>query len=144
MAVSSRGVGGRRQQVIDAREIRAVQREIERAGKDFNKALRKALYEAGWAIGAASQEIVPVDEGVLKGSMEVTRPTARNPEVYISYGGPASAYAWYQHEGQREDGTHVVQNYSEPGKQKHYLTEPLEEEIATWPTGLVKRIRANL
>ena len=133
-----------RRTVIDAREVREVQRNIEAAGKDFGAALRGALYEIGWMVADASQEIVPVRYGVLKASMDVSRPTEEKPEVWITYGGPAVAYALYQHEGQRSDGSHVVRNYSEPGKSKHYLTIPLEEVRAELPGLLVDMIKKHV
>jgi len=36
-------------------------------------------------------------------------------------------YAAYQHEGKRKDGTHVVQNYSEPGSGAKYVDKKLEK-----------------
>lgn len=36
-------------------------------------------------------------------------------------------YASYQHRGMRRDGTHVVKNYTYPGKKSHYLTDPAEQ-----------------
>ena len=129
--------------MIDTAELRQVQQEIEDALGDWNKSLRATLYERGWSIGTASQERVPVHLGVLRASMDVSRPTAQDPVVRITYGGPATAYAPYQHEGQRADGSHVVQRYHTPGTGKHFLSDPLENELEQWPDLLVQRVRAN-
>lgn len=129
--------------VIDASQLRRVRREIEAAGDRYDRVLRAAIYEAGWAIADASAEIVPVLWGTLKASLDVSRPTKSDPVCRITYGGPAVAYAAYQHEGVRRDGSHVVTQYSEPGKQKHFLKEPLEAETANWPQGLIDRMRGG-
>ena len=124
-----------------AAQAAEVTKRIDREVRDMKSGLARGLYEAAWAIAADSQELVPVDFGPLKGSLDVTRPEGNNPSVTISYGDTAVAYAAYQHRGMRADGTHVVRQYDAPGKQKNYLQEPLEKEIETWPEGLIKRMR---
>ena len=129
--------------VIDAAQLAKVKADLEAIGQDYNLALRAELYDAGWRILDASQEIVPVEWGTLKASGNVSLPTEANPVCLVSYGGPASAYARYQHEGVRADGTHRITKHSEPGKSTHYLQIPFEAEIAEWPKKLIQGIYAN-
>ena len=128
-----------------------VTRNIKKTMSSYQQATLAALYEAGHHINAQAQELVPVSGGQmhrsrlesggqLKGSRDVSQPTANDPECRITYGDTATAYAAYQHRGERRDGTHKVRRYSVPGKQKHYLIEPATREVSTWPAGLAKRV----
>lgn len=76
--------------------------------------LAKELYREGEEIMTASKErYVPVDDGVLKGSGFVAKPSfvgsnqfGKIITVSLGYGGPAAAYAVVQHE--RMDYKHTV------------------------------------
>ena len=67
---------------------------------------------------------VPMDEGNLRTIVEIT-PT------YIVYNQP---YARYQYYGMREDGTHIVKNYTTPGTGTYW-------DIRMWNTEEDKVIR---
>ena len=62
--------------------------------------LSAALFREGNEIMSASRELVPVDEGTLRGSGTVMAPQASvsGVEVEFGYGGAASDYAVVQHE----------------------------------------------
>jgi len=69
-----------------------------------------------------SQQQVPVSAGggQLQSSGQI-RPG--HLKYQIKYN---KEYAAYQHRGMRRDGTHVVRNYTYPGKKSHYLSDPAE------------------
>jgi HK97 gp10 family phage protein len=64
-------------------------------------AMGAALWKEGERIMAKSKELVPVDMGTLRASGHVTLPqvTATGASVTLGYGGAASNYAVYVHEG---------------------------------------------
>lgn len=76
------------------------------------KALASGMYAAGSNLMTQSKAVVPVDEGVLRGSGYVTLPekTARGPVVELGYGGPAASYAERIHEVRFNHPTHVREN----------------------------------
>jgi hypothetical protein len=100
------------------------------------------------AIGNASQDLVPIDTGNLKGSMNYERRglTTTSPEIEIRYGTP---YALYQHEkldlshpSRARGGSGPTAPGTEGGSPK-YLEFPFLEETSRYPTKLVERIRAH-
>lgn len=86
------------------------------------KGLRKGLLKAGYLLQRLSQEIVPVEFGVLKNSARTNDVTKKKekPETQVSYG---TAYGIYVHENQ--EAKHA------PGKTHHFLTRPLREKKKT-------------
>jgi hypothetical protein len=102
------------------------------AGASAGPLMGRLLKEEADDIFRESQEQVPFRDGPLKASGRVGDPVMAGSNdwlVEISYGSTAVAYALYQHEGMRRDGSHVVRNYSYPGKKKHYLIDPVEQHI---------------
>ena len=69
-----------------------------------------------------SQQQVPVSKGGghLQSSGQII---PGHLKYKIQYN---KVYAAYQHRGMRKDGTHVVRNYTYPGKKSHYLTDPAD------------------
>lgn len=98
------------------------------------KATAAALYREANAIFNASQRLVPVDTGVLKGSGQVTLPefSGGAVEVTIGYGGPAAPYAIYVHE--------ITTAYHEPPWQAKFLEQPFMEAA----NGMTERLGAEV
>ncbi|MHC5112318.1 MAG: HK97 gp10 family phage protein [Planctomycetota bacterium] len=97
------------------------------------KSMGKALYLEGEQVMRASKKIVPVDQGILRGSGHVRQPDTKGDKVTVTlgYGGPAAAYALYQHE----------MDLNHPGQgQKKYLEQPAKEARR----GLGGRVAARL
>ena len=85
--------------------VRGVTRAIQRLkslGGNINKEIAPALFtEMDVEVaGRAKEEFVPVDKGVLKGSIHTTKPKFRRGSVSVSVvaGGPAKDYALAVHE----------------------------------------------
>jgi hypothetical protein len=81
----------------------------------------------GEAIMAASKEIVPVDQGVLRASadavgIQVDR-TDSTVTILMGYGGAASAYSIIQHETPPEVFSHA------PGRSWKYLEYPALDAV---------------
>jgi hypothetical protein len=76
--------------------ISSVFNKLQALTEEVPSALDKALYAEGLQIFRASQKLVPVKFGTLKGSGVIEGPT--NGEVFIGYGGAAASYALYVHE----------------------------------------------
>lgn len=116
---------------------------------DLERALRRSSERAEQAIGlvlrteaemilAASQALVPFDEGILSASGHVQGPK-RSTEglmVEVGYGGPAKAYALVQH----EDTTlkHAA------GRTAKYLERPALARAAGFERSLTAALRAAL
>lgn len=62
---------------------------------------------------------VPMDEGNLRTIVDIQ-------DTSITYESP---YARYQYYGQREDGTHVVENYTTPGTGPYWDRRMVSAEI---------------
>lgn len=69
---------------------------------------------------------VPLKDGTLRSSGHTEDFTN---ESIVAYGGMASQYAIYQHEGMRSDGSHVVQNYTTPGTGRKFLENAIIENL---------------
>jgi hypothetical protein len=76
--------------------VSSVFSKLQALTEEVPSALDKALYAEGLQIFRASQKLVPVKFGTLKGSGVIEGPT--NGEVFIGYGGAAASYALYVHE----------------------------------------------
>ena len=82
-------------------------------------AMDRALGRMAIDIERLSKEQVPHDKGHLKASGYHYKKGLLNWQVVYN-----KVYALFQHEGKRQDGSHVVRRYSKPGKKKHYLIDP--------------------
>lgn len=102
---------------------------------DVRNSFNLALAEEASIVFARSQMLVPVDTGVLRSSGYVS--PVRNTDnktsfVEISYGGPASAYAMYVHEG--------FARHAEPTQRK-YLEQPLYERAPVISENISRRMK---
>jgi hypothetical protein len=102
------------------------------AGQSAAPILGQTLKEGADDMMRESQEQVPFRHGQLRESGRVSGPVTLGADlvVFLSYGNTAVAYALYQHEGQRKDGTHQIRNYHN-GKKGHYLTDPVNDAAPT-------------
>lgn len=92
------------------------------AGNDAPRFAMKALHEEASEAFLLSQEVVPVDLGVLRSSGKVHAPSFRGTtaEVEISYGGSAAHYAIYVHELPPSRARHA------PPTRWKYLAHPVK------------------
>lgn len=133
---------------VDIRGIKEFVDAIDANIDAMRYALGRGLHDAAQKIGADSQDLVPIDTGDLKGSMniEATGIGGASPEVEIAYG---SVYALYQHENlnlshpSRARGGLGPTAPGTPGGSPKYLEHPFMEEVGNYPRKLVERVRAN-
>lgn len=115
-----------------------MQAKILAALSNMQPELEAALIKEGEMIMEKSQEIVPVDQGVLKGSggyygSEISGNTV---EVRYGYGGAASAYAVTQHENPEFRHTE--------GRSWKYLEIPVFEAVQGMGPRLAASVSAGL
>lgn len=133
--------------------LRELAEAMEANSREMTVAVGRALNDAAMAIGNESQNLVPIDTGDLKGSMNYQRRglTTTSPEIEIRYGTP---YALYQHEKLElfhpaRDGNSAGRRGTGPtapgtaGGSPKYLEFPFLEETSQYPAKLVERIRAH-
>ena len=128
--------------------LREVAEAMEANSREMTVAVGRALNDAAMAIGNASQDLVPIHTGNLKGSMNYERRglTTTSPEIEIRYGTP---YALYQHEKLDLSHPSRARGGSGPtapgtaGGSPKYLEFPFLEETSRYPAKLVERIRAH-
>jgi len=122
-------------QGVSVKGMKELNQQLEALGKDAKQALSMAMMQSAQDVANEADELVPVDEGILRASQDV-KPKGmftNRPNVTISYGGPSAPYALVQHE--RTD-------YEHPGGgQAKYLEEPFNKETARWPYPLIERIK---
>lgn len=85
-------------------QVRGTQRLMQELGRLNGQAYAVAggaLFQEAEAVMATSKERVPVDMGTLRASGHVQPPKVRGTtiEVVLGYGGAASGYALFVHEG---------------------------------------------
>jgi hypothetical protein len=119
-------------------DLGELQRQFGATADVMHEAAAAALFEQGEAIMARSKEsFVPVDKGILRGSGFVAPPVLTDHEISVTlgFGGPASAYAFVQHE--REDFKHKV-------GQAKYLERPVMEAVVTLAARIADGVRSAL
>ena len=120
---------------IDPKGFDNLDKVFKELAADANISLAAALFASAQDVANKADNLVPVDEGILKASQSITPPRAmsKNPTARITYGGPAAPYAVVQHE--RLDYDHPK------GGQAKYLEEPFLEEVNAWPSRFAGRIK---
>ena len=107
---------------IETEGLKELINGLIQAGKesDVRNSFTLALVEEANQVFARSQQLVPVDTGVLRSSGLVSqvKTDGKTSYIEISYGGPASGYAMIVHEG--------FATHAEPTQRK-YLEQPLYE-----------------
>lgn len=101
-----------------------LQKLLVAGGSAAVKAVGKGLYNEALMAFDKSQEVVPVETGVLRSSGQVGQPEwhGESVSVEISYGGAASQYALIVHEN--------LEAHHASGKQAKYLEEPVAKQTA--------------
>jgi hypothetical protein len=115
------------------------------AGQATTPILGQALKEGGDDMMRESQEQVPFRHGPLKNSGRVTGPVIVGDDVAVmlSYGNTAVAYALYQHEAKRQDGSRPIRHYHN-GKKSHYLSDPVNDMAPTLGPSIALRLEELL
>lgn len=103
--------------------------------------LVRTMREGFEAAFRVSQVQVPFRFGTLKASGRINGPSKNGPnwEVELVYGNTAVAYALYQHEGIRRDGSHRIRHYHN-GKKGHFVTDPVNAVIPMLTPALMARV----
>jgi hypothetical protein len=88
---------------IEIRGGKQMAANLKRLSEKGVKLAMAALYQEGQDIMRVSKMRAPIDRGPLRGSghVQLPRRTARGIEVLLGYGGAASEYAVFIHEGTR-------------------------------------------
>ena len=122
--------------------------ELEKLGVDVRKATRDALNDAGASILSQARQLVPFDQGILRGSGSIASPkltaTSKTTSVGVRFGGPSGV--------KNADGETVSVNYAiiqhedmtlkhPGGGEAKYLEKPFLAEIGSYPAGLARRIK---
>lgn len=137
---------------------------------DFEGRARRGLAQAGMALlqdCVMDMPAVPLDEGTLRGSGSVhvsgefkfdssamasagnptpnrspipNRDTANLIESTVGFNTP---YAAYQHEGERADGTHKVENYSHSGTGAKFLEQKMSTKRNRYMGIVAKNMRGG-
>ena len=120
---------------VSVKGMKELNAQLEALGKDAKHALSMAMMQSAQDVANEADELVPVDEGILRATQDVKHKGmfTNRPNVTISYGGPSAPYALVQHE--RTDLNHPG------GGQAKYLEEPFLKETARWPYPLIERIK---
>jgi hypothetical protein len=105
------------------------------AGKDAPIYGQQALFEEAQEAFRLSQQVVPVDTGVLRSSGNVTQYRTGNlAHAWIRYGGAAANYAIYVHELPPGRATHAS-----PTQWKY-----LERPVKLYAKGMADRMRVRV
>lgn len=100
-----------------------IQRGLSRMEKRIQGAQRGALMGVGQTLLTLSQAEVPLDESELMNSGVAEM--ENDDTVIVGYN---KAYAAYQHEGVRKDGSRPIKRYGN-GRKGKYLEDPLKKNL---------------
>ena len=126
-----------------ARRVRGLRRTVRQLGKiskHFQIELPMFVKSQGENIMTESKQEVPVDEGTLRSTGHVTQPKIRFNKVSVKlrYGGPATPYAYIQHETPPSVFSH------EDGQKWKFLEDPAMRAIPEMEKNLIKWGQAQL
>lgn len=98
-------------------------RTLKKDEKENTKNLREGLNEAARYLFGITDEVVPVDTGLLQstGGIDDVTDDEVEPEVILGYGSNDAYYAVYVHED--------LEARHAPGKQAKYLEGPFDENV---------------
>lgn len=115
-----------------------LQRLLVAGGRPAVQAVGKALYEEALEAFDKSQDVVPVDTGVLRSSGNVDAPkwSGDSVSVDISYGGAASQYAMIVHESL--EARHAA------GKSAKYLETPVVQQTDGMSSRIAEKVEDHL
>lgn len=121
----------------------------EQADAAINE-LAGAIYEEMETVKAKSQEVVPLQFGVLRASADAVGVnlirTGYGGQVVIGYGGAASGYSIIQHQtpppGEGQEGQRTFTHA--PGRTWKYLERPVLDSVDGMELRIAERIRRRL
>lgn len=120
---------------IKVRNLDPLNEAFKLAGKDAPEFGQQALFEEAQEAFRLSQQVVPVDTGVLRASGNVTQYRQGNVAVaWIRYGGAAAHYAIYVHE-------------LPPGRARHASPTQwkyLERPVKLYSKGMADRMKVRV
>lgn len=99
------------------RNLKAVQKALLNQIPKYRKRLRRAVLKGGLLLQRESQQIVPIEFGVLKDSAFTRLVEGDNPDKFDVEVGYEAYYAIYVHE--------ILDNWHAPGKYAKFLEWPL-------------------
>ena len=128
---------------VDPRVLGRLVGKYQGQVNQLQRATRRAVATAAEEVGLKSARLTPVAQGYLRRSRIVRHGPAPGPIFsVIGSGGPTASYAKWVHWRRRDRRSGKVIQHRPP-TQSHYLSQPLLEELRTWPGGLANRIRAQ-
>lgn len=135
---------------MDIKGLETISRLLTEYPKNGEVALEAELFLEAQGIQTAATPLVPVDTGALRNSwaiethsIKVPGPGRNNPledmpnpgEVFVGYGGPSAAYAWFVHE---IPANHVVGTWKYLEIPFNHAKSGMAERVAT---GMDERLR---
>lgn len=96
------------------------------SGVKLDSAVNKALKKVALQIRIDTRPSVPNDTGELENSWEIDEISFDDLEA-----GYNIIYAMYQHQGRREDGTHIIRNRPAGGK-SFFLKETIDSNLTKY------------
>lgn len=102
---------------------------MEQVESKATNSAKMAIEEVSEDLLSKSLQVVPLDKGTLRNSGGVKH---FGDYSLVFYGGKASAYAVYQHEGARKGGSHQIKKHTTAGTTTKYLERPLMENLPNY------------
>jgi len=91
-----------------------------------SRAVKKSLLKVAKQIRKDARPEVPNDTGELEQSWEIQINSATDIDA-----GYNIVYAMYQHQGRRDDGTHIIRNRPAGGK-SFFLRDTVDKNLSTY------------
>lgn len=120
---------------VDVSGHEQIMKNLARLSKDMVQAAYEESRRMAEWLKARSQELVPFDTGNLHDSAFIHEDeTAEFSGFTVGYDAATVQYAWYVHEI-------PAKNYSKPGTQYHYLSDPADELKSEFPDVMREGLR---
>lgn len=124
--------------------LRELSNIVHNGGDKALQAMAQGLYLEAQMAFNESQNLVPIDTGILKSSGHITSPkvTSDSVEITIAYGGPATDYAFIVHERVYAPSGKKV--YHRPPTRAKYLETPVKRRAKGMSQRLSKFVKRAL
>lgn len=131
-------------QVITLTGLGQLSKIVQNGGDKALHAIANGLYLEAQMAFNESQNLVPIDTGILKSSGHITSPkmTPESVEITIAYGGPATDYAFIVHERIYAPSGKKV--YHKPPTRAKYLETPVKRRSKGMSQRLAQFIKRAL
>lgn len=117
------------------------ERGLNNLEREIDEWVMRSLGEMADALLLLSRAEVPHDTGNLQASGH----TFREPDAWVT--AYNTAYASYQHEGMRLDGSHVIKHWQK-GRKGKFLEDPLKNNMTKWQQiareGLSQKLQGSI